>query len=213
MRVLITHEESQTVMESFLKQGHDAYSCDLLPSSGNYPDRHLQMDCFDAIKLIQPEFLGMHPECTRLTVSANRWYKPEYSNRFPNIHEERENAIKHFMQCVEALNCIKLGYIENPVGIMSTIYRKPNQIIQPYQFGDPERKSTCLWLFGLPNLIHTNIVRPDIIVHKSGKTTSRMHFETLNLPKELRRKARSKTFKGIADAMASQWGNINSFNN
>lgn len=90
MRVLITHEESQTVMEAFLNMGHDAYSCDLLPASGNYPERHLQMDCFEAIELIKPDFLGMHPECTRLTVAANKYYKPEYSARFPNIHEERE---------------------------------------------------------------------------------------------------------------------------
>lgn len=87
MLVLITHEESQTVMSEFLKRGHDAYSCDLLPTSGKHPERHLQMDCFKAIELLNPDFLGMHPECTRLTVTANKWYKPEYSGRFPNIHQ------------------------------------------------------------------------------------------------------------------------------
>ena len=95
MRVLITHEESQAVMRAFLLAGHDAYSCDLQPCSGSFPHRHLQMDCFDAIKLINPDFLGMHPECTRLTVTANKWYKPEYAERFPNIHVEREQAIEH----------------------------------------------------------------------------------------------------------------------
>ena len=83
MKVLITHEESQTVMQAFLDAGHDAYSCDLLPASGKHPERHLQIDCFEAIELIKPDFLGMHPECTRLTVAANKYYKPEYAYRFP----------------------------------------------------------------------------------------------------------------------------------
>ncbi len=204
-KVLITHEESQTVMSSFLELGFDAYSCDLLPCSGGYPERHLQMDCFDAIELIKPDFLGMHPECTRLTVAANKYYKPEYADRFPNIHEERAEAVEHFLKCAEYLKKIGCGYIENPIGIMSRLYRKPNQIIQPYQFGHTERKSTCLWIEGLPNLKHTKIVEPDIIIHKSGRTDSRLHFETLKLPKEQRRKARAKTFKGIAEAIATQW--------
>ena len=104
---------------------------------------------------------------------------------------------------MEQIGC---GYIENPIGIMSRIYKKPTQIIQPYQFGHTERKSTCLWLSGLPKLEPTEIVEPDIIVHKSGRTDSRLHYETFKLPKEERRKARSKTFTGIAEAMASQWG-------
>lgn len=208
MKVLITHEESQIVMEAFLNAGHDAYSCDLLPASGKYPERHLQMDFLKAIELIKPDFLGMHPECTRLTVAANKYYKPEYSDRFPNIHKERSQAVEHFLICTEQLKKIGKGYIENPIGIMSRLYKKPNQIIQPYQFGHTERKSTCLWIEGLPNLIPTNIVKPDIIIHKSGRTDSRLHFETLKLPKEERRKARSKTFKGIAEAFASQWTNF-----
>lgn len=206
MIVLITHEESQRVMTEFLKAGHDAYSCDLLPASGSYPERHLQMDCFEAIKKIKPDFLGMHPECTRLTVAANKYYKPEYEERFPTIHQDRLEAVAHFFNCAMALKEVGKGYIENPVGIMSRLYRKPNQIIQPYQYGHTERKGTCLWLEGLPNLEPTNMVEPDIIVHKSGKTDSRMHYETFKLPKEERRKARSKTFKGIAEAMATQWG-------
>jgi len=205
MKVLITHEESQAVMTEFLKLGHDAYSCDLLPCSGEYPERHLQMDCFEAVKLIDPDFLGMHPECTRLTVAANKYYKPEYSDRFPNIHKERKVAVEHFLECTKALETVGCGYIENPIGIMSRKFRKPNQIIQPFWFGDTERKSTCLWTIGLPKLEPTNIVEPDIIVHKSGRTDSRLHFETLKLPKEERRKARSRTFAGIASAIAGQW--------
>lgn len=212
MKVLITHEESQTVMKAFLDMGHDAYSCDLLPASGSHPERHLQMDCFKAIELLNPDFLGMHPECTRLTVAANKYYKPEYAERFPNIHEQRAEAVEHFLKCTEAMKKIGLGYIENPIGIMSRIYRKPNQIIQPYEFGHTERKSTCLWTYGLPRLTPTEIVEPDIIVHKSGRTDSRLHFETLSLPKEERRKARSKTFPGIAKAMSNQWGRLQRIN-
>jgi hypothetical protein len=204
-RILITHEESQIVMSEFLKLGFDAYSCDLLPSSGKYPKRHLQMDFKKAIKKIQPHFLGMHPECTRLTVAANKYYKPEYANRFPNIHKERNEAIAHFFHCVMELKNTNFGYIENPIGIMSRLYEKPTQIIQPYEYGHTERKSTCLWLHNLPKLQPTKIVEPEIIKHKSGRTDSRLHFETLKLPKEERRKCRSKTFVGIAEAMALQW--------
>lgn len=205
MKVLITHEESQTVMEAFLEAGHDAYSNDLLPCSGKYPERHLQMDCFEAINLIKPYFLGMHPECTRLTVAANKYYLPKYADRFPTIHQDRAKAVEHFMRCAIELERVGRGYIENPIGIMSRLYKKPTQIIQPYQFGHPERKSTCLWIEGLPCLESTEIVKPDIIVHKSGRTDSRLHYETFKLPKEERRKARSKTFPGIAIAMAEQW--------
>jgi len=209
MKVLITHEESQTVMSAFLEKGHDAYSCDLLPASGNYPSRHLQMDYLKAIKKIKPDFLGMHPECTRLTVAANKYYKPEYAERFPNIQQDRLNAVSHFFNCVIALKEVGTGYIENPIGIMSRLYKKPTQIIQPYEYGHTERKSTCLWLEGLSKLMPTEIVEPNIIVHKSGRTDSKLHFETLKLPKEERRKARSKTFKGIAEAMAKQWTEYN----
>lgn len=205
MKVLITHEESQTVMTAFLEAGHDAYSCDLLPSSGKYPGRHLQMDYIKAIEKIKPDFLGMHPECTRLTVAANKYYKPEYAYRFPTIQQDRLEAVAHFFNCAIVLEKVGKGYIENPIGIMSRLYKKPNQIIQPYEHGHTERKSTCLWLAGLPKLEPTKIVEPDIIVHKSGRTDSRLHYETFKLPKEERRKARSKTFKGIANAMAKQW--------
>lgn len=206
MRVLITHEESQIVMSAFLKAGHDAYSCDLLPPSGEYPERHLQMDCFEAIEAVKPNFLGMHPECTRLTVAANKYYKPEYAERFPTIHQDRLEAVAHFFRCAMALEKIGMGYIENPIGIMSRLYKKPSQIIQPYQFGHTERKATCLWTVGLLALKPTGLVEPDIIIHKSGRTDSRLHYETFKLPKEERRKARSKTFTGIAKAMAEQWG-------
>lgn len=203
MKILIGCEESQAVCIAFRERGHEAYSCDLLPCSGGHPEWHLQMDVFEAINLMEWGLGIFHPECTRLTVTANKWYKPEYAARFPTIHEDREKAVEFFMKIV---NCgIERIAIENPIGIMSTRYRKPEQIIQPYHFGDPERKATCIWLKNLPKLIPTKIVEPVIVYHKSGKTDGRLHFETMKLPKEERRKARSKTFEGIAKAMAAQW--------
>lgn len=202
--ILIGCEESQAVCKAFRELGFNAYSCDLLPCSGGHPEWHIQGDVFEAINSRKWDLGIFHPECTRLTVTANKWYKPEFSDRFPNIHQERKEAIEFFMKIV---NCnIPHCAIENPIGIMSTRYRKPDQIIQPYQFGDPERKSTCLWLKDLPKLEYTNVVDPVIIYHKSGRTDGRLHFETMKLPKEERRKARSVTFPGIAKAMAKQWG-------
>jgi len=203
MKILVGCEESQAVTIELRKLGHEAYSCDLLPCSGGHPEWHYQEDIFKVINLKQWDMGIFHPECTRLTVTANKWYKPEFAHRFPTIHEDRLKAIDFFMQLV---NCgLPKIAIENPIGIMSTKYRKPDQIIQPYQFGDTERKSTCLWIKNLPKLKPTNIVEPEIIYHKSGRTDGKLHFETMRLPKEERRKARSVTFPGIAKAMAEQW--------
>lgn len=205
MKVLVACEESQRVCMAFRKRGHEAYSCDIMDCSGGHPEWHIKDD---VLKHLDEgwDLIIAHPPCTRLTVAANKYYKPEYAQRFPNIHEEREDAVKFFMEFTD-LSCPRVA-IENPIGIMSTRYKKPTQIIQPYQFGHKERKATCLWLKGLPPLVPTNIVEPDIIKHKSGRTDSRLHFETLKLPKELRSIERSKTFEGIADAMAEQWGGI-----
>ena len=206
MMVLIGCEESQVVCKAFRKLGHEAYSCDLLPCSGGHPEWHLQMDVFEAIKSNDWDLGIFHPECTRLTVTANKWYKPEYADRFPTIHEDRELAVEFFMKLI---NCgLPKICVENPIGIMSTRYRKPDQIVQPYHFGDPERKSTCLWLHNLPKLERTNVVEPNIIYHKSGRTDGKLHFETLKLPKEERRRVRSITFEGVAEAMALQWGGV-----
>lgn len=228
MRVLVACEESQRVCIAFREKGHEAYSCDIQECSGGHPEWHIKGDVLDVLnprpfyetersgicfKTVDGEWhkivgkwdlIIAHPPCTRLTVAANKYYKPEYATRFPNIQTERNEAIKFFMEFTD-LFCDKVA-IENPVGIMSTRYKKPTQIIQPYQFGEPERKATCLWLKGLPKLHPTDIVEPDIIKHSSGKTDSRLHFETLKLPKQERAKQRSKTFEGIAKAMAEQWG-------
>lgn len=204
MKVLVACEESQTVCKAFRDKGHEAYSCDILDCSGGRPEWHIKDDVLKHLGNGW-DLIIAHPPCTRLTVAANKYYKPEYSDRFPNIPEEREEAVKFFMSFTN-LSCPRVA-IENPIGIMSTRYKKPTQIIQPYQFGHRERKATCLLLKGLPCLIPTNIVEPDIITLKDGKTYSRLHYDTFGLPKEQRQRLRSKTFEGIALAMAEQWGN------
>ncbi len=205
MKVLIACEESQAVCIAFRAKGHEAYSCDILDCSGGHPEWHIKGEC---IPLLEQDWdlIIAHPPCTYLTVAANRYYNIEkYGEKAIQRHKDREAAVKFFMEFTN-LKCPKVA-IENPIGCMSSLYKKPTQIIQPYQFGHTERKATCLWLKGLPPLKPTNIVEPDIIYHKSGRTDSRLHFETLKLPKEERAKMRSKTFKGIAEAMAEQWGN------
>ena len=206
MKVLVACEESQRVCMAFRKRGHEAYSCDILDCSGGHPEWHIKDD---VLKHLDEgwDLIIAHPPCTYLTVTGNRWFNVEkYGDKAIKRIEEREEAVKFFMEFVNS-PCEKIA-IENPVGYMSTAYRKPDQIIQPYQFGHPERKATCLWLKGLPQLVPTNIVEPEIIKHKTGKTDSRWHFETLKLPRKQRSIERSKTFDGIAEAMAEQWGTI-----
>ncbi len=200
MRVLIGCERSGIVREAFAARGHDAWSCDLEPS--DLPGQHIQDD---VLKHLDEgwDLAIFHPECTYLTLAGNRWMKPEYAARFPERARQRQAAADFFMRLVHAP--IERIAVENPIGIMSRLYRKPDQIVQPYWFGDPERKATCLWLKGLPLLVPTKCVEPDIIRHASGATDSRLHFETLKLPKAERARARSRTFKGIAQAMATQW--------
>jgi hypothetical protein len=172
--------------------------------SGGHPEWHIKDD---VLKHLDEgwDLIIAHPPCTYLTVTGNRWFNVEkYGEKAIKRIEERDAAARFFMEFVKA-PCEKIA-IENPIGYMSTAYRKPDQIIQPYLFGHPERKSTCLWLKGLAPLIPTNIIEPYIIKHKSGKTDSRWHLETLKLPKEQRSIERSKTFEGIAEAMAEQWG-------
>jgi hypothetical protein len=200
-KILIACEFSGIVREAFKSRGHDAWSCDLLPSEieGN----HIQGD---ALEVLEDDWNLMiaFPPCTYLTVSGNRWMKPEYKNRFPDRPRQREEAIDFFMALTKAP--IPRIAIENPVGIMSTVWRKPDQIIHPYFFGDPQRKATCLWLKGLPKLVPTAIVEPKIIMYKTQKGTDcDWHMATLNLPPEERTKERSRTFPGIAKAMATQW--------
>lgn len=221
MRVLVACEESQAVCKEFRALGHEAYSCDIEPCSGGHPEWHIwedvlpliNGDCsFRTMDGVQHtidgkwDLLIAHPPCTYLTLAGNKWFKPEYKNRFPDRVKQRENAVNFFMMFANA-DCKRVA-IENPVCIMSSRWRKPDQYIEPYYFGEPEKKKTGLWLKGLPKLVSTNIVEPIIIQCKSGAKEPRWHMETMKLPPKERSKARSKTFPGIAKAMASQWGGL-----
>jgi hypothetical protein len=204
LRVLVGCEFSQIVCKAFRDKGHEAYSCDILPTEGN-PDWHIQDD---VLKHLDDgwDLMIAHPPCTYLTVTGNRWFNVEkYGVKAIQRHKCREEAIKFFMMFANA-DCPRIA-IENPVGIMSNKWRKPDCIIQPYQFGNPFEKKTCLWLKGLPILTPTNIVKPEIrIKYKSGKTMPAWYADAWKMNKNERTKIRSKTFQGIAEAMANQWG-------
>lgn len=204
MKILVACEESQAVTKELRKLGHEAYSCDIEPCSGGHPEWHLQQDVIPLLKE-KWDMIIAFPPCTYLTVTGNKWFNiGRYGEKAIERHKLREEAIGFFMAFANA-DCEKIA-IENPIGCMSTRYRKPNQIIHPYMFGDAERKGTCLWLKGLPELIPTHIVEPRVIKYKNGKgTDSPWHVETMKLPPKERAKMRSKTFPGIAKAMAEQW--------
>jgi hypothetical protein len=203
MKILIACEESQEVCKAFRRRGHEAYSCDIEPCSGGHPEWHLQQDVTELLKE-KWDMIIAFPPCTYLTVTGNKWNKPEFEKRFPNRKQQRESAINFFLLFANA-NCEHIA-IENPIGIMSTTYKKPTQIIQPFWFGEPERKSTCLWLKGLPKLVSTDMVEPILYTYKDGRTDGNWHVKTMALSSYERAKARSKTFPGIAEAMAEQWG-------
>ena len=205
MKVLVACEESQAVTIEFRKLGHEAYSCDIEPCSGGHPEWHLQQDVIPLLKE-KWDMIIAFPPCTYLTVTGNRWFNIErYGEKAVQRYKDRDFAISFFMLFANA-DCEKIA-IENPVGIMSTEWRKPDQIINPWQFGDPFEKKTCLWLKGLPELIPTNIVEiPPRKQFGSGKSMPAWYADAFSLPKEERAKLRSKTFPGIAKAMAEQWG-------
>ena len=219
MDVLIACEESQRACIAFREKGHNAFSCDILPCSGGHPEWHI---CGDVLPILNGncevttmdgvkhriegkwDLIVAHPPCTYLTLAGNKWFKPEFADRFPSRQKQRKEAVDFFMAIANA-DCDKIA-IENPVGVMSSQWRKPDQYIEPYMFGDPEKKKTGLWIKGLPLLKPTNIVEPVIIHCKSGANEPRWHMETMRLPKEERSRVRSQTFIGIAKAMAEQWG-------
>jgi len=179
-------------------------SCDLVPT--DVPGPHYEGDVMDIIT-DNWDLLIAFPPCTYLTLTGNKWFKPEFADRFPERHQQRKDAIDFFMQ-IANMPIPKIA-IENPIGIMSSHYRKPDQIIQPWQFGFPTTKATCLWLKGLPLLKPTNIVeKGEVVISKSGNRMSKWYYETSKLPLKngARAKARSVTFQGVADAMADQWG-------
>lgn len=204
MRVLVACEESQAVTIELRKLGHEAYSCDIEECSGGHPEWHLKQDVIPLLKQ-KWDMIIAFPPCTYLTVTGNRWFNIDrYGEKAVQRYKDREKAIEFFMMFANA-DCEKIA-IENPVGVMSTNWRKPNQIINPWQFGEPFEKNTCLWLKGLPNLEQTKIVEiPPRKNFDSGKSMPTWYAEAWHLPKEERAKMRSKTFHGIAEAMAEQW--------
>jgi hypothetical protein len=146
MKVLVSCEESQRVCIAFRNKGHEAYSCDILECSGGHPEWHIQDDVLKHLNE-NWDLIIAHPPCTYLTVAANKYYNVEkYGKKAEERQKQREKAIEFFMQFTD-LKCPRVC-IENPIGVMSSFYCKPTQIIQPYQFGHSERKATCLWLKG-----------------------------------------------------------------
>lgn len=210
MKILIACEESQAVTRAFRKLGHEAYSCDILPCSGGHPEWHYQQDVFEVINKGW-DLMIAHPPCTYLSVSgAMHMY-----NKDGSINKERlQNQIDalNFVERLMNLNIPKIA-IENPISVISTKIRKPDQIIHPWMFGDKASKSTCLWLKGLPKLKATNIVDKGEFKYwidkKTGKNKRQAlwYYEALQKAKSPaeRRTLRSKTFEGIANAMAEQW--------
>jgi site-specific DNA-cytosine methylase len=203
MKILVACEESQVVAKAFRKKGHEAWSCDILPCSGGKPEWHIQDD---VLKYLNEnwDMIIAHPPCTDLAISGARWF-PE------KIKDGRQGKSIDFFMNFARCKCKKIC-IENPVGIMSTKWRKPTQYIQPWQFGHPETKKTGLWLKGLSKLKPTKIVDPEFIIGKNGKRYSPIHYMTKHSAKkkfgEERSVIRSKTYLGIAKAMASQWGGL-----
>ena len=225
MKILIACEESQRITIEMRRLGHECYSCDIELPSGGHPEWHINQDVlplldgdceFVTMDNVNHKISGLwdliiaHPPCTYLAVSGNRWFNVEkYGDKALERLHLREEAYNFFMKFVNA-KCEHIA-IENPIGYMNTHYRKPDQIIQPYQFGTPERKTTCLWLKNLPKLIPTNIVDPNITdsaTGHSGYSSWHMDMQYIGKDKKERSKIRSKTFPGIAKAIAEQWGTL-----
>lgn len=196
MRVLVACEVSGTVRDAFIKRGHEAFSCDIQPSESPF---HIQGDVREVLDGSW-DLIIAHPPCTYLTSTGARWL---YDARYPNRMKDREEAVEFARMFYDKADKVA---IENPVGYLSTAWRKPDQYIQPYEYGHNASKKTGLWLKGLPKLKPTDIVEVDYVVTSTGKRFSKWYWETSKLKGADRQNARSKTFQGIADAMASQWG-------
>lgn len=198
MRVLCACEESQAVTSELRRLGHEAYSCDLLPCGGGHPEWHIQADALEVVKMCWDMVLAF-PPCTNLASSGAAWFDQKR-------RDGRQQMGIGFFLAFTALDHVPKVAIENPVGIMSKLYRKPDQIIQPWMFGEPFEKRTCLWLKGLPQLVETDVVEPEPRTEfVSGKTMPTWYADAWHLPPSERAKVRSRTFRGVARAMAQQW--------
>lgn len=197
MRVIIGCERSGVVREAFRKKGHDAWSCDIEPALDN-SDYHFQCDIFE-VYLEKWDLMICHPPCTYLANSGNR--------HFPNNPKRWEKRLNAVIFAYNLFNApIPKIAMENPIGALSTHIGKADQYIQPYEFGHPGTKKTGLWLKGLPFLEPTNIVKPVFKIAKNGKRYNPDHWDNPSSGSEENRMKRSKTYQGIADAMADQWG-------
>jgi hypothetical protein len=208
MRILLACEESQAVCIEFRKKGHDAFSCDIQDCSGPHPEWHIKGDVIEQLNN-RWDMMIAFPPCTHLAVSGARHFEQKKKDG------RQQEGIDFFMKMINAP--IEKIAVENPIGIMSKLYRKPDQIIQPYYFGDAFQKSTCLWLKNLPKLYHQK--KPDLfskeITHsEKGQFKEWIDKKTGKLKRQpmwyyqafADGKTRSKTFPGIAKAMADQWG-------
>ena len=195
MKVLVACEYSGIVRDAFAAKGHDAWSCDILSTES--PGNHFQGDVLEHLDKGW-DLMIAHPPCTHLAVSGARWFT---EGKKPwSLQTEALDFVRKLLNAP-----IDKIALENPVSVISTKIRKPNQIIQPFEYGHDVTKKTCLWLKNLPNLKPTKIVKPDIVL-VNGKKMSRMHYESFKLPSKERSKVRSKFYTGIAEAMADQWG-------
>jgi len=202
MKIIVSCEESQRVTKALRLRGHDAYSCDILPTSGEREDWHIKEDIRRVLssKLEQWDMVLAFPPCTDLAVSGARWFAGKVKSG------EQGRSIDFFMFFTK-LDSIAKVMIENPIGIMSTRYRKSDQIIHPYDFGHRAFKPTCLWLKGLPKLKPTNRIDPPCAYNKMTQLEKREWGMIHQAPPGPdRARLRSRTFQGIADAMADQWG-------
>lgn len=224
MNVLIACEESQTVCKAFRERGHRAFSCDLQECSGGHPEWHIQGDCLPLLngdcsfttadkhthtQRGQWDLIIAHPPCTYLCLSGQKHCNTElYGERARERIAKRNEAVEFFMKFVNA-DCDRIA-IENPVGVMTRYYRKADQYIKPLQFGHPTTKKTGLWLKNLPQLQPTKIVEQEFHTSGTGRKWDKWFWESsLIQNSEERSRFRSKTFQGIAEAMAEQWGNGN----
>ena len=215
-RVLIACEESQAITKEFRALGIEAYSCDLLPCSGGHPEWHIQGDALKEAYSGKYSLMMAHPPCTYLAVSGAAWLYNKDGSR----NEERWKNQAEALDFVKALMNAPIDFIavENPISVISTQIRKPDQIIHPWQFGDKASKSTCLWLKNLPKIKPTKIVDKGEFFEwtdKNGvkKKQPQWYYDALHEAKtpEERRTLRSKTFQGMAKAIADQWQHFNTF--
>ena len=209
MRILVACEESQAITKELRELGHEAYSCDLLDCSGGHPEWHYKDDVFNVIDYGWDMMIA-HPPCTYLAVSGARWLYNKDGTKNQDRWDKQKEALDFVQRLMDAP--IDKIAIENPISVISSNIRKPDQIVHPYMFGDKASKSTCFWLKNLPLLKPTNIVEKGEFIEfisKKGvkKKQAKWYFDALKQAKtkEERRTPRSKTFKGMAEAIAKQW--------